>query len=158
MQQLGLQCNGVFFQVMQIRQDPCFVPTISSRTFCCTVPARIASLSAAHTASLVQPIELIGGQLDVGSGEDRLSFLLSLVQAYRLLVVMSEAVPPLPGRWPLYSEVVRENSMYDSKHSSHFNLMYLIETHLKSVLLIMFALHHLLQLVCTLVYMQLSPH
>ena len=158
MQQLGLQCNGVFFQVMQIRQDPWFGPTISSRTFCCAVPARIASPSAAHTAFLVQPIEVIGSQLDVRSGEDRLIFLLSLVQAYRLLAVMSEAVPPLPGRWPLYSEVVRENSMYDSKHSSHCNLMFLIETHLESVLLIMFALHHLLQLVCTLIHTQLSPH
>lgn len=113
MQQLELQCNGVFFQAMQIRQDPYFGPTFCFRTFFCVISAYIASQSGAHTASPVQPVEVVGNQLDLCSLEDRLSFLLSLVQAYRLLAVMSAAVPQLPGRWPLYSEIVRENSMSD---------------------------------------------
>ena len=56
----------------------------------------------------------MGDRLDVRNGKGRVSFLLSLVQAYRLLAVMSAAVPKLPGRWPLYSEVETENSMYVS--------------------------------------------
>ncbi|KAL3130737.1 hypothetical protein ABBQ38_000083 [Trebouxia sp. C0009 RCD-2024] len=58
-----------------------------------------------------QPVEVLGRRLDLRTGKDRLRFLLSLVQAYRLLAVMSAAVPQLPGRWPLYSEIVRENSI-----------------------------------------------
>ena len=54
----------------------------------------------------------MGNRLDVCSAKGRMSFLLSLVQTYRLLAVMSAAVPQLPGRWPLYSEIERENSMY----------------------------------------------
>ncbi|DBB03176.1 TPA: hypothetical protein ACH3X1_013344 [Trebouxia sp. C0004] len=58
-----------------------------------------------------QRVEVMGNKLDLRNGEDRLNFLLSLVQAYRLLAVMSATVPQLPGRWPLYSEIIRENSM-----------------------------------------------
>lgn len=101
-------------------------------------------------------MELLGNQLDLRTGEDRLSFLLSLVQAYRLLAVMSAAVPQLHGRWPLYSEIVRENSMYDLAPLPNCNLMLLIEL-IGNALLMMFALHYLLQLVCTLSYTQLSP-
>ncbi|KAL0029076.1 hypothetical protein WJX77_004794 [Trebouxia sp. C0004] len=61
-----------------------------------------------------QPVQVMGDRLDVRSAKGRMSFLLSLVQAYRLLAVMSAAVPPLPGRWPLYSEIERENSIYVS--------------------------------------------
>jgi hypothetical protein len=61
----------------------------------------------------------MGDRLDFRSATDRLSFLLTLVQAYRLLAVMSAVVPQLPGRWPLYSEIVRENSMYVSEHSCY---------------------------------------
>ena len=35
---------------------------------------------------------------------------------------MSAAVPQLLGRWPLYTEIVRENSMYVSKHS-YYNVI-----------------------------------
>lgn len=56
----------------------------------------------------------MGDRLDVCHAKGRMSFLLSLVQAYKLLAVVSAAVPQLPGRWPLYSEVDRENSMYVS--------------------------------------------
>ena len=56
-----------------------------------------------HVASVLQPVQVMGDRLDVRSAKGRMSFLLSLVQAYRLLAVMSAAVPQLPGRWPLYS-------------------------------------------------------
>lgn len=67
-----------------------------------------------HVASVLQPAQVMGDWLDVRSAKGRMSFLLSLVQAYRLLAVMSAAVPQLPGRRPLYSETERENGMYDS--------------------------------------------
>ena len=67
-----------------------------------------------HVASVLQPVQVMGDRLDLRSAKGRISFLLSLVQAYRLLAVMSAAVPQLPGRWPLYSEIERENSMYVS--------------------------------------------
>lgn len=57
-------------------------------------------------------MQALGNRLHFRSAENRLSFLLSLVQAYRLLAVMSAAVPQLPGRLPLYAEFERENSMY----------------------------------------------
>ena len=61
---------------------------------------------------VLQPVQVLGPRLDFSDAKDWLSLLLSLVQAYRLLSVMSAAVPQLPGRWPLYSEIERENSMY----------------------------------------------
>lgn len=65
-----------------------------------------------HCHCVLQPVQVVGPRLDFCNDKDRSSFLLSLVQAYRLLSVMSAAVPPLPGRWPLYSQIERENSMY----------------------------------------------
>ena len=67
-----------------------------------------------HVASVLQPVQVMGDRLDLRIAKGRMSFLLSLVQAYRLLAVLSAAVPQLPGRWPLYSEIERENSMYVS--------------------------------------------
>lgn len=61
---------------------------------------------------MLQVVQPVGELLEFGSLQDRRSLLLSLVQAYRLLVVMSASVPQLPGRIPLYSEIVRENSRY----------------------------------------------
>ncbi|DBB14133.1 TPA: hypothetical protein ACH3X3_001085 [Trebouxia sp. C0006] len=58
-----------------------------------------------------QPVQVMGDRLDLRIAKGRMSFLLSLVQAYRLLAVLSAAVPQLPGRWPLYSEIERENSI-----------------------------------------------
>ena len=101
----------------------CFIPShvdqvrllvlshIIFEDFFYVLSACLASALAALIASHVQRVEVMGNKLDLRSGEDRLSFLLSLVQAYRLLAVMSAAVPQLPGRWPLYSEIVRGNSM-----------------------------------------------
>ncbi|DBB09237.1 TPA: hypothetical protein ACH3X3_007820 [Trebouxia sp. C0006] len=58
-----------------------------------------------------QPVQVVGPRLDFFSIQDRVSLLLSLVQAYRLLAVMSKSVPPLPGRIPLYQEIATENSI-----------------------------------------------
>ncbi|KAL0018074.1 hypothetical protein WJX77_001729 [Trebouxia sp. C0004] len=75
-------------------------------------PSRASATSSTNNdaASAVR-VEVMGNKLDLRNGEDRLNFLLSLVQAYRLLAVMSATVPQLPGRWPLYSEIIRENSI-----------------------------------------------
>lgn len=62
----------------------------------------------------VQPIQLMGKQLDLRIVENRWSFLLFLVQAYRLLAVMCAAVPQLLGRWSPFSEIVTEDSMHVS--------------------------------------------
>ena len=67
-----------------------------------------------HVASVQQPVQVMGDRLDLRNAKGRMSFLLSLVQAYRLLAVMSAAVPQLPGRWPLYSEIERDHSTYVS--------------------------------------------
>ena len=68
----------------------------------------------------------MGDRLDVRSARDQVSFLLTLVQAYRLLADMSAFVPQLPGRWPLYSEIVRENSMHVSEREILFHKLELL--------------------------------
>ena len=60
---------------------------------------------------MLQPVQAVGPTLDFSTIRDRVNLLLSLVQAYRLLAVMSRSVPLLPGRNPLYNEIARENSM-----------------------------------------------
>ncbi len=60
---------------------------------------------------MLQPVQAVGPTLDFSTIRDRVNLLLSLVQAYRLLAVMSRSVPLLPGRIPLYNEIARENSM-----------------------------------------------
>lgn len=65
----------------------------------------------------LQPVQAMGHRLEFCSATDQVSFLLTLVQVYRLLAVMSAVVPQLLWRWPLYSEIARENSMYVSERS-----------------------------------------
>lgn len=64
-----------------------------------------------HATFMLQPVQAVGPRLDFCSIRGRVSLLLSLVQAYRLLAVMSTSVPQLRGRIPLYSEIARGNSM-----------------------------------------------
>jgi hypothetical protein len=102
---------------------PCRADEVRSLLFKCFFMKSLAILASADfvpsnlfcpsglIASALQPVKVMGHRLDFRIAKDRLSFLLSLVQAYRLLAVMSAAVPQLPGRWPLYSEIARENSM-----------------------------------------------
>lgn len=103
------------------------MPCRSGRNPCCSVescliicvsadrpvfPLYFTSLFCGlYCLCVLQPVQVLGPRLDFCNDKDRSSFLLSLVQAYRLLLVMSAAVPPLPGRWPLYSQIERENSM-----------------------------------------------
>ncbi len=65
-----------------------------------------------QTQRCLQPVKEVGSVMDLRGANERLSFMLTLVQAHRLLGVMSSAVPALPGRLPLYSEIERESSMY----------------------------------------------
>ena len=65
---------------------------------------------------MLQAVQAVGPTLDFCSIQDRVSLVLSLVQAYRLLAVMLTSVPQLPGRIPLYSEITRENSVCVSGH------------------------------------------
>ena len=55
---------------------------------------------------MLQGVRPVGEELDFRSLQGRASLLLSLVQAYRLLAVMSKSVPRLLGRIPLCSKQV----------------------------------------------------
>lgn len=87
-------------------------------------------------ASVPQPVQEMGPQLDFCCAKDRVSFLLSLIQAYRLLAVMSAAVPRLPGRRPLFHEIVTEHSMYVSLfcvHGATHDLVLVLASHPHSI-------------------------
>lgn len=68
-----------------------------------------------HATVMLQPVQA-GPRLDFCSIQDRVSLLLSPVQAYRLLAIMSTSVPQLPSRIPLYFEIARENSMSEQPY------------------------------------------
>jgi len=107
----------------------CFIPSHADQVkhlyvaICCLLCGSACSCSPCHlcfewpicsndhATCMLQPVQVVGPRLDFFSIQDRVSLLLSLVQAYRLLAVMSKSVPPLPGRIPLYQEIATENSM-----------------------------------------------
>ena len=69
-----------------------------------------------------QDMELVGPQLDLRRPVDRWKFLLSWVQAYCLLTVMSEHLAPLQGRLALYNIIDRGDDRYgvlDHHHDDH---------------------------------------
>lgn len=71
---------------------------------------------------VAQDMELVGPLLDLRLPVDRCKFLLSWVQAYRLLTVMSENLAPLQGRLALYDIIPRGDGRYgalDHHHDDH---------------------------------------
>lgn len=65
----------------------------------------LVHLSHQETRVALQELELVGPQLDLRHPLDRCKFLLSWVQVYRLLTVMSERLAPLQGHIALWEVV-----------------------------------------------------
>lgn len=61
----------------------------------------------------------MGPQLDLRRTPDRWKFLLSWVQAYRLLTVMAEKVAPLQGRLALYEIINRGPGRWGALEHDH---------------------------------------